>query len=331
MCYMKNLLFSPGRFFNNEKAFRWLVALVVSAVILFVTSASAWADFTRKDVEFNAEEITLRGWLYLPKEAKGRVPAVVMAHGFSAVKEMWLDKYAEVFANAGMAALVYDHRNFGASDGKPRQELNAWAQVRDYRHAITYAQSLPEVDPERIGIWGTSFSGGHVLVVGAIDKRVKAVVSQVPITKLRWNYAPGGPLAGPGADPEAGPAMIPVVSQDRNAPCVLPQAESWEWFTKTAKLRAPSWRNEVTLRSLDLNVSYVPWPFAHQIGPIPLLMIVATRDVLCATDQALETYQRALEPKKLVLIPGGHFVPYVEQFDKSSRPACDWFVEHLKP
>ena len=135
----------------------------------------------RRDIAFNAEGVTLRGWLYLPERVTGPVPTVVMAHGFSAVKEMYLDTFAEVFAGAGLGVLVFDNRGFGASDGEPRQEIDPWAQVRDYRHAITFARTLPEVDRTRIGIWGSSYSGGHVFVVGAIDRRVTCVVSQVPI------------------------------------------------------------------------------------------------------------------------------------------------------
>src|SRR5579875_2867225 len=100
----------------------------------------------RRDVAFDAEGVTLRGWLYTPDSAAAPFPTVVMAHGFSAVKEMYLDRFAEAFAEAGLAALVFDNRNFGASDGTPRQEIDPWAQVRDYRHAITYARTLPEVD-----------------------------------------------------------------------------------------------------------------------------------------------------------------------------------------
>src|ERR671939_1186309 len=140
----------------------------------------------RTDVEFNAEGTTLRGWLYRP-DGDGSVPGVVMAHGFSAVKEMYLDDFAEVFAAAGLAVLLFDNRNFGASDGEPRQEIDPWAQVRDYRHAITYARTREEVDRERIGIWGSSYSGGHVLVVGAIDRRVRCVVSQVPLVSGHEN------------------------------------------------------------------------------------------------------------------------------------------------
>src|SRR5215471_9230057 len=135
----------------------------------------------RRDVEFDAEGVTLRGWFYAAGTGGTPAAAVVMAHGFSAVKEMYLDSFAEVFAAAGLSVLVFDNRNFGASDGEPRQEIDPWAQVRDFRDAITYARTREEVDGERIGIWGSSYSGAHVLVVGAMDRRVKCVVSQVPL------------------------------------------------------------------------------------------------------------------------------------------------------
>jgi hypothetical protein len=329
---------------NNKKKIGWAIGFVFTAMLVLATATGALADFTRKDVEFKAEDgVVLRGWLYLPKQEKGPAPAIVMAHGFSAVKEMWLDKYAEVFASAGMAALVYDHRNFGASDGMPRQEIDPWAQIRDYRTAITYVRTLPEINRELIGIWGTSYSGGEVLVVGAIDRRVKAVVAQAPATKLfeAMQRTVGeaffpGLLAALDAEREdrfkgKPPAMIPVVTKDPTVPAVLPQAESWEWFTKTAQLRAPSWRNEVTLRTINMNLEFVPWAFVDRISPTPLLMIVPSHDSLLPTSQTLETYQRALEPKKLIIVQGGHFAAYIEQFEKTSSAARDWFAAHLKP
>lgn len=106
----------------------------------------------REDIEFEAEGDVLRGWLYTPDDADEPVPTVMMAHGFSAVKEMYLDKYAEVFSEAGLGALVFDNRNFGESEGEPRYEIDPWQQVRDYRHAITYATTREEVDGDRIDI-----------------------------------------------------------------------------------------------------------------------------------------------------------------------------------
>src|SRR3954449_10058951 len=142
----------------------------------------------RQDVDFQGDGPRLRGWLYTPDTGSGPFPTVVMAHGFSAVKEMYLDSFAEAFARAGLAALVFDHRNFGASEGEPRQEIDPWAQVRDYRDAITYARTRSEVDRERIGVWGSSYSGGHVLVVAAIDRRVKCVVAQAPLVSGHDNF-----------------------------------------------------------------------------------------------------------------------------------------------
>ncbi|SHK41628.1 hypothetical protein SAMN05443637_10623 [Pseudonocardia thermophila] len=295
----------------------------------------------RRDVEFDAEGVTLRGWFYRAEGVSGPAPTIVMAHGYSAVKEMYLDKYAEVFAAHGLNALVYDNRNFGDSDGTPRQEIDPIAQVRDYRHAITYATTLEETAADRIGIWGSSYSGGHVLVVGAIDRRVKAVVSQVPLVSgyqnlralVRADFLDGfrqqfdqDRMARFRGDP---PAMVPVVAEDPLVPSALPTADSWKWFTETAKLRAPNWKNEVTLRSVEMLAEYNPVDYIAQISPTPLLIMPARNDVLTPTHLAIEAYERAREPKKLVILPGGHFDAYVNGFEASSKPAAEWFVTHL--
>ncbi len=296
----------------------------------------------RQDIEFNAEGVTLRGWFYYPPNAQGPLPTVVMAHGFSAVKEMFLDSYAEAFAEAGLGVLVFDHRNFGASDGHPRQEIDPWAQVRDYRHAITYARTLPQVDKERLGVWGTSYSGGHAIVVGALDRRVRCVVSQVPLISGYRNrqrlvradllHQVEEVLEADRQARMAGnpPATIPVVAEDPlSTPCALPTRDSYEWFMLAAQ-RAPSWRNEVTLRSLELILEYEPGAFIQRVSPTPLLMIVAAYDHLAVADLALEAYNVALEPKKLLLVPGGHFDVYTTFFQQTAQAARDWFIEHLK-
>ena len=295
----------------------------------------------RTDVEFDAEGVTLRGWLYVPDGATGPVPTIVMAHGFSAVKEMYLDRFAEAFAAAGLAALVFDNRNFGASDGEPRQEIDPWEQVRDYRDAITYAITRPEVDDERIGIWGSSYSGGHVLVVGAIDRRVKCVVGQVPlisghrnarrIVRADFVAAVGAMFDEDRANRYAGkpPAMIPVVDVDAMAPSALPTPDSYTWFTETGATRAPSWRNEVTLRSVEMFWEYEPGAYVQWVSPTPLLIVVAAHDHLTVCDLAIEAYERALEPKKLVIFPGAHFDAYVAGFDAAAGAATDWFSQHL--
>ena len=296
----------------------------------------------RHDIEINAEGTILRGWLYPSAGKNGRAPAIVMAHGFSAVKEMYLDRFAEVFAAAGLAVVVYDNRNLGASAGEPRQELDPWAQVRDYRHAITWASARPEIDAARIGVWGSSYSGGQVLTVGAIDRRVKCVVSQVPlvsgsrnlkrliradmIAEVRRQFDADREARFRGAPP----AMMPVVAANPLDPAALPTADSWEWFTTTAKLRAPAWRNEVTLRTVEMLGEYEPGDYIARISPTPLLMIIAANDHLAVADEAFAAYNRALEPKSLLILSGGHFDAYVNDFERASVAARDWFVRHLQ-
>jgi fermentation-respiration switch protein FrsA (DUF1100 family) len=296
----------------------------------------------RTDVEFKTEDgVALRGWLYVPDRAPGPVPAVVMAHGFSAVKEMYLDRYAEAFAAGGLAALVFDNRGFGASDGQPRQHIDPWQQVRDYRDAITFTGTLTQVDATQIGVWGSSYSGGHVLVLGAIDRRVRCVVSQVPLISghrnarrlIRADFI-AVVQAQFDADRRARytgqpRAMIAVVAQDPTAPCALATPDSWQWFTETGKTRAPAWRNEVTLQSVEMFTEYEPGAYLEWIAPTPLMMVVAARDHLTVADEALAAYNHALEPKRLVLLPGGHFDAYVKDFHTASGAACDWFRAHL--
>lgn len=294
----------------------------------------------RIDIEFPSESRTLRGWLYRPANSDENRPAIVMAHGLSCVKEQYLDRYAEVFASAGFGVLVYDHANFGASDGAPRQEVDPVLQRRGYRDAISFAQTVPWIDPTRIGIWGTSFSGGHVIEVGATDRRVKCAVSQVPtisgyqsaLRRTRADLVPA--LIARFENDRAArfqgeaPMTLPAISDDPHAACAMGGADSYGFFTETQAF-APSWRNELTLRSAELARENEPGIYIARISPTPFLMIVAEQDVLTATDLCLSAYQQALPPKRLVTIPGGHFDPYVRQFKRTSEAARDWFTEHL--
>jgi len=312
-----------------------------------ISSTDAAHEVT--DTEFDADGTTLRGWVYRPRGQAAAAPAVVMAHGYNCIKELYLDQYAAAIADAGHVVLAYDHRNFGDSDGEPRQELDPWVQVRDYRNAITFVQTLDGVDPERIGIWGTSYAGGHVLVVGAIDRRVRCVVAQVPTisgwqTTLRRIAPPA--LPGKRDDWNADrlerykghpPKMVPmVVDPAAGGAASHASADAWDFFTgKNApeedKWRFKKWRNEVTLRSLEMYSEYEPGAFIERIAPTPLLMVVGGADVVCSTDLALAAFNRAGEPKRLELFPGGHFSAYTDQFERAAAPATDWLPQPLRP
>lgn len=139
----------------------------------------ASAVATRTDVTFASGSEFCGAWLYQP-EGVERPPIIVMGHGFGAVRELRLDAYAERFAEAGYAVLVFDYRHFGASSGEPRELLSLSRQRADWRAALKYARSLPEVDPSRVIAWGSSLGGGHVLHIAASDPGLAAVVVQVP-------------------------------------------------------------------------------------------------------------------------------------------------------
>lgn len=294
----------------------------------------------RSDCEISVPGATLAAWWYLP-DGPGPHPAVVMAHGFGAVKEMFLDRFAECFAQAGLAVLVFDHRGFGASTGTPRQEADPVLQARDYRHAITWLCTRPEVDRTRIGIWGTSYSGGHVLQVAGVDRRVRCVVAQVPMvsghaqTQRRVHPARLAAMHALFHDEReriaAGqaPRLRALIPAGDGAPSVYDAPEAVEFYAQGERLAPGRFVNAVTLSTVAHSTEYEPGAHMEFISPTPLLMIVATDDTITPTDLALAAYARALEPKQLVLLPGDHFVPYQRAFDRASSAARDWLVAHL--
>jgi len=284
---------------------------------------------TYTDVRFPANGLTLAGRLYRPA-GDGPHPIVVLSHGFSALMAMGLADYARVFCEAGLACLAYDHRNFGDSEGMPRHEIDPWQQVSDMRDAISHARSLPDIDAERLGLWGTSFAGGHALVVSAIDRRVKCVVSQVPLvagydTLLSW-------VGGANWD-----KMQARFAEDRDARYrgeaarvtkpARPGDQTSEWVTAIGAEQV--YPNEITQRSLELLGSYEPAQFIARIAPTPLLMILATEDTQTPYAGQRAAFELAGEPRELVLLEGRHYDPYTTLFAPAANAARDWFLRYL--
>lgn len=297
----------------------------------------------KTDMTFDTEDgTTLAGWFFRANGATGPSPTVIMAHGFSATKEMHLRGFAETFQAAGLNVLVYDNRNLGDSAGTPRGEIDPDQQISDYRDAITYVQGREDVDGDKIGVWGSSYSGGHVLVVAAKDRRVKCVVSQVPLVSgldnarrlvrsdhwagLRDGFAAdrAGRLAGDA------PLTLPVVGDGPADPCALPTDDSREFFTTLSPENKGSWQNEITLRSMQLFTEYEPGDYIARIAPTPLMIVVGRHDHLTPADLTLTAYANALEPKKLLILDCMHFEAYTDAPFAISGPAQrDWFVQHL--
>ncbi len=135
----------------------------------------------REDVQFTSGDDRISAWLYRPT-GSGPAPLLVMAHGLGAVRTMRLDAYAERFSAAGYACLVFDYRNFGDSEGQPRQLIDIGMQLADWAAAVAYARTFPGIDHSRIALWGTSFGGGHVIATAARVPGIAAVVAQCPFT-----------------------------------------------------------------------------------------------------------------------------------------------------
>ena len=293
----------------------------------------------RQDVEFAAEGgVTLRGWLFVPDGA-GPHPAITMAHGFAGVKEHGLERFARLFAEAGFVVLVHDHRGFGSSDGDPRFDVDPWVQIADWRRAISFLENHPAVEPDRIGLWGTSYAGGHAIVLGATDRRLRAVVAQVPtISGYEQSLRRVAPHdvasleAAFTADQRRQflgepPATQAVVSSDPATPASYRAADAIAFYNQPVPDGA--WHNVMTVRSSHAARMYEPGTWISRVSPTPLLMIVGLHDTITVTDIELAAYERTLQPKKLVTIDGGHFDPYLDQFDRASGAARDWFIEHL--
>ena len=272
----------------------------------------------RSNVEFTSLGATLRGWLFEP--STGPAPAVVMAHGFSATRHMTIDKYAEALRSAGFAVLLYDHRGFGASDGQPSREVNPWIQTRGYLDATAFVMSLPQIDRSQVAVWGDSFSGGCACVAATIDKRIRAVVAQVPA--FGETPPPPDPAVTTFAvlqDAVRSPdllsfgrpasAPMPVVSADQvRHPSALKPLTAFRWFVEYGGRLGSGWVNDVTLA---LSENPMPWR-PGLCGPelkVPVLMIVSPEDEMQRANPSVArgVFDAIPAPKEWHAIGGGHF------------------------
>src|SRR6266550_7656559 len=153
------------------------------------------ADFTREAVTFRSGDGSCAAWLYEPDDLEPH-PVVVLGHGLGGVKSQRLSAFAERFAASGIAALAFDYRHFGESDGHPRQVVNIRRQLEDWTSAVQYVRERKDLDKQRVALWGTSFAGGHVHVIAARDPAVAAMVAQVPFVDGRAAARATGTAAG---------------------------------------------------------------------------------------------------------------------------------------
>lgn len=310
---------------------------------------AASKSFDQINVEITAADgIILRGALWA--QASAGAPVIVMSHGFGVVKDMTLNHVGQDFAEAGFNCLLYDHRCLGISDGFPRDHVDPWQQVSDCRDVVTFACNLPGADGSRVGIWGTSYSGGHALVIGATDRRVRAVVAQgatISGSRNALRRFPGDALAQSarryaadrtavlrGADLEKIQQVADATEEDRHhiaeTPDQMPLGNSSrEWMRSLPPEAMKTWNNRLTLRSYELYRAYEPGGFIARIAPTPLLLITGDDDTVTPTDDILAAYNEAREPKRLKIVPGGHYDIYASQRRAVTNAAIEFFREFL--
>lgn len=304
-----------------------------------------------REVEFRSDtaDEMIRADLFTPDVGEGPWPVVIMGGGWCYVKELIMPEYAKHFLDAGVAALIFDYRHFGASDGEPRQHIDPWKQIADYRSAIDAVSYLDEfkadIDPARIAVWGISYSGGHVLAVGALDARVKCIVSQIPVIEGSYNLMRAHGSVGyreltalmaedrknryltgiHGHIPHSGDPKTEVVT--------WPHPETKPIFLKIKETTAPRHEHYSTVQSTELVMGYNMRPYLPMILDTPTLMIVAEGDDLTMWEREIPAFGEIATTKKKLFVQQSstHMSMYsdLSHLQIAALQAADWLREWL--
>ncbi len=273
----------------------------------------------RVDVRIPSHGEELAAYLYRPSGGDDPVPCVVMAHGFSATRDDGLPDYAEAFADAGFAVLLFDYRHFGASTGLPRQLLDIGRQQDDYRAAVQWARHAEGIDPDRIALWGSSFSGGHVLTVAAADPRIAAVIAQAPYTDSlpilrRMSVRNLVPAAVAALRDSAGAVLgrEPVLMPAAGPPGSFAALTEPDALTGFQAIIGPEslWRNEVAARLMLTLPFFRPVRSAARLT-MPVLLCVCDADTTTPPSSTITVGRRAPRAE-LRHYPYGHFAIYTD-------------------
>jgi uncharacterized protein len=294
----------------------------------------------RQNVDFSSGDERCRGWLFRPDDGVQPSGAcIVMAHGFGLTRDAGLERYAERFVAGGFTVLAFDYRHFGDSDGEPRQLLAVGRQLEDWGCAIAFARTLDGVDPGRIGLWGTSFSGGHAVVTAANDGRVAAVAIQCPMLDAGAAARRYRRRAGIGAFLKLGllsmadrlraalglsPLYIPIVGAQRPFAALAGE----DVVTGYAALTPPHWRNEICARYALTLARYRPADHIEKV-PCMLLMQVCLQDDVVPPSAAIEAAERGGKAVRLETYDCRHFEIYHEYFEQASSQQLEFFKSKL--
>ena len=291
----------------------------------------------KRPVSFYSEGVRLVGDLYSPESLKPgeRRAGIVLCHGYTGVKDIYLPDNARVLNEAGYVAMTFDYKGWGDSEG-PRSRLAPYSRVADVQAALTFLGTVPEVDPDRLGIYGTSYGGATVVWVGAIDPRVKCVVSVVGIGNgERWMRSV--------RRPDEFHDLLERSRQDRmkraldgksefvaREEVLLPDRQSAE-LAAAARRNNPAAVSVIPLEYVDETLQFNPEWVVDKIAPRPILFITTDDDRLVPPEESIQLHARAGEPKKLVVLEGyGHYEVYMEPaFSRVMQATVAWYREHL--
>jgi uncharacterized protein len=333
-----------------------VLVLVYAVIVIFLPGfkvpaqkLKASADFPendsmgdprREEVAFEVEGDKIHAWFYLPADTSGKVPCVVLGHGLGGTKACGLGKYASRFQQAGFAALAFDYRFFGESGGEPRQLIWIPHQLEDYRAAIAYARWRPEVDPDRIAVWGSSFSGGHAIVLASKDRRIACVASQVPgldphaslKEHFSWAHAaqllrliPHGQRDMFRGWLDLSPHRVPLVGKPGTV-ALMTSPQAYEQFPS---LTPDGFVNEACARIIVRADKYRPVKYARDVK-CPVLLQICDRDELIPVSSAQGTIDALEKLAEVRHYPIGHFDIYFgEHFEQAVRDQIAFFKAHL--
>jgi pimeloyl-ACP methyl ester carboxylesterase len=298
----------------------------------------------REDVQFPSGDDRISAWLYRPLGAgadgvaPGDAPLLVMAHGLGAVRTMRLDAYAERFSAAGYACLVFDYRNFGDSEGRPRQLLDIGLQLADWAAAATYAHTLPGIDQGRIALWGSSFGGGHVIASAARLPGIAAAVAQCPFTDGVASIRTINPVTAARITARAmrdlvrarlgkPPLMIPTAGKPGEV-ALMTAPDAYFGYLRLVP-DGVRLHNEVAARIGIKILTYRPGRRAAKIT-CPILFCVCETDSVAPAGPTLR-YAAKAPRGEVKTYPEGHFAIYVDDpFERVVADQLAFLDKHLK-
>jgi uncharacterized protein len=245
----------------------------------------------RKDLEFRSADDKCAAWLYPARGDTPKAPIVVMAHGLSGTRRDGLGPFAERFAAAGIAALLFDHRGFGDSGGEP-DRFDPARQLDDWRAAIEFARSLPGVDADRVATFGSSMGGGNALAAAAGDPRVAAAISQVPFLNMLRQAHRSSPLVTARMLLAAARGQhLPAIGQPDETAFINAPGGEVGWRHVVAIGEDSRWRNRVSSRWL---LAPPFRPARHAAGlHCPWLLCVGEADRVARPGPAIAAARRA--------------------------------------